>query len=127
MFQEKRCDRCGECLIRCPELQLPELEAKAEVERLIRGEGTPATLTKCSSCLSCNSYCPQDCGPYELILSRWNDRYQRLGSPAMWKFICPNQTTHLWSTLHAILPEDARASVESLDDRAGVGDGLPAG
>ncbi len=32
MFQEKRCDRCGECLIRCPELQLPELEAKAEVE-----------------------------------------------------------------------------------------------
>jgi Fe-S oxidoreductase len=81
--------------------------------RLIHSEQSPATLTRCSSCLSCNSYCPQDCGPYELILSRWNQRYQRVGSPPVWKFICPNQTTHLWSTLHAILPEGARTTVEA--------------
>jgi Fe-S oxidoreductase len=112
MFDESQCDFCGECLVRCPELHLSEPEAKAEMQRLVQSRELPSTLTRCSSCFSCNSYCPQDCNPYDLILSRWNERYQRVGSPPVWKFLCPNQTSNLWSTLHAILPESARTTVE---------------
>jgi hypothetical protein len=35
-----------------------------------------------------------------------------VGSPPVWKFLCPNERTNLWSTMHAILPESARATVE---------------
>ena len=112
MFQEAQCDLCGECLTRCPELCLSPADAKAEIQRLIRSEGSPSTLYRCSSCFSCNLYCPRDCGPYDLILSRWQQRYDRVGSPPIWKFICPNETSNLWSTLHAILPEGARATIE---------------
>ena len=113
MFRETQCDLCGECLMRCPELHLSQADAKAEMQRLIRSEGSPSTLYRCSSCFSCNLYCPRDCGPYDLILSRWQQRYERVGSPPIWKFICPNETSNLWSTLHAILPEGARATIES--------------
>jgi len=112
MFEETECDFCGECLVRCPELHLGEREAKAEMQRLVRSREPPSLLTRCSSCFSCNSYCPRDCRPYDLVLSRWNERYQRVGSPPVWKFLCPNETSNLWSTLHAILPEGARTIVE---------------
>ena len=91
MFEETQCDLCGECLVRCPELHLSEQEAKVEMQRLIQSREPPSTLTRCSSCFSCNSYCPRDCNPYDLILSRWNERYQREGSPPVWKFLCPNR------------------------------------
>lgn len=112
MFEEANCDFCGECLERCPELRLSEGEAKAEMQRLVQSREPTCTLTRCSSCFSCNSYCPRDCKPYDLILSRWNERYQRVGSPPIWRFLCPNETSNLWSTLHAILPEGARSTVE---------------
>ena len=112
MFKDADCDFCGECLERCPELHLGEREAKAEMQRLVRSQEPSLTLTRCSSCFSCNSYCPRDCRPHDLVLSRWNERYQRVGSPPLWKFLCPNETSNLWSTLHAILPAGARAIVE---------------
>jgi Fe-S oxidoreductase len=91
---------------------LSEGEASVEMQRLLQSRESASTLTRCSSCFSCNSYCPRECNPYDLILSRWNERYQREGSPPVWKFLCPNQTANLWSTLHAIMPEAARATVE---------------
>jgi hypothetical protein len=112
MFDETGCDFCGECLVRCPELHLDESEAKAEMQRLVQSREPPSTLTRCSSCFSCNFYCPRDCKPYDLILSRWDERYRREGSPPVWKFLCPNETSNLWSGLHAILPESARTTVE---------------
>lgn len=113
MFDEKNCDACGECLQRCPELSLGIEEAQAEINRLIAGDESKYVLTRCSSCLSCNVYCPKGCNPYELILSRWNERYRRVGSPSLWKFVFPTEKSNLWSSVHAILPRKARSTVET--------------
>ncbi|MEW6441294.1 MAG: (Fe-S)-binding protein [bacterium] len=112
MFDADLCDLCGDCLVRCPELALGRAEAQAEIGRLIRGADSKV-LTSCSSCFSCNTYCPRDCKPYHLILARWNDRYRRLGSPAVWKFLFPTEKENLWSLMHALLPAPAKDAVES--------------
>ncbi len=112
MFLEEECDLCGDCLVRCPELSLSEQEARTEIQKLIRGKEPQTLLTRCSSCFSCNFYCPRGCNPYDLILSRWNERYQRVGSPPVWKFIFPSEKSNLWSAMHAILPEKATGILE---------------
>ncbi len=112
MFREERCDLCGECLVRCPELGLARAEAVTEMERLVRGEAS-RVLTSCSSCFSCNTYCPTGANPYDLVLSRRNDRYHRLGSPPAWRFIFPTEKSHLWSAIHVLFPERARRTVET--------------
>ena len=112
MFLERECDLCGDCLVRCPELSLNEREAKAQILNLIKAREPHTVLTRCSSCFSCNSYCPQGCNPYDLILSRWNERYHRLGSPPAWKFIFPTEKSNLWSAMHAILPQGAKRVLE---------------
>ena len=108
MFLEQKCDLCGECLMRCPELSLSKEEAAAEIKRLIKARESKYVLTRCASCLSCNSYCPNDCNPYHLILTRWNDRYRSRGTPPLWKMVFPNEAPNVWSSLHAILPENAK-------------------
>ncbi len=113
MFREKNCDGCGACLMHCPEMSLGEEEAKEEILRLVRGKEPSGVLTRCSSCFSCNSYCPRECNPYHLVLSRWEERYQRLGAPPLWKFVFPTEESNLWSLLHTILPEEARRTVEA--------------
>lgn len=112
MFQRDRCDLCGDCLVRCPELELPREEAQEEIRRLVLGEASRHVLTGCSSCLSCNTYCTKGCQPYDLILARWHERYRRLGTPPIWKFVFPNRPDHLWRSLHALLPPRARRTVE---------------
>jgi Fe-S oxidoreductase len=113
MFLEQQCNRCGECLMRCPELSLSKEEAAAEVERLITARESKYVLTRCSSCLSCNSYCPNSCNPYHLILTRWNDRYRSRGTPPLWKMVFPNEAPNVWSSLHAILPQSATEILEA--------------
>ena len=112
MFLEQKCDLCGECLMRCPELSLSKVEAAAEVERLIKGRESKYVLTRCASCLACNSFCPNDCNPYHLILTRWNDRYKSRGAPPLWKMVFPNEEPNVWSSLHAILPENTKEILE---------------
>jgi len=112
VFHPDRCDLCGDCLARCPELALGRDEARREMERLVRGGEPSPVLTRCSSCLSCNSYCTRGAEPYSLILARWNDRYARRGAPAVWKFVFPTERENLWSCMHALLPPAARRTLE---------------
>jgi len=64
----------------CPALHYPEAKAKAEKEKLIRGE-PGEVVERCKSCFSCERFCPYDCHPYYLILYRWFERYQKQGIP----------------------------------------------
>jgi Fe-S oxidoreductase len=45
--------------------------------KLISGEDKSEVLSKCTSCFSCNLYCPNDCKPYDLILYRWFEKYKK--------------------------------------------------
>jgi len=79
-FDLEHCRRCGKCLMECPALRYTEAKARAEKEKLIRGEPSEV-LERCKSCFSCERFCPYDCHPYYLILYRWFERYQVRGIP----------------------------------------------
>lgn len=88
-FDYDRCTLCGECLLRCRYIRLGPAEAVAEKKRLIDGSPTRKVLQKCISCYACNAFCPNECRPYELILKRWFERYQKNGLPVRASYLMP--------------------------------------
>ena len=104
-FIEQQCDRCGLCLVHCPELNLSDEDARTAIDELIEGtDGALArrVLSECSSCFSCNTYCPTDAGPYYLVLSRFNDLYHRRGASPIYRYVCPNMKENAWTTLNVL-------------------------
>jgi ferredoxin len=69
MFDETRCDLCGDCLERCSYVEYDHDRAVAEIQALIDGKEAPI-LSRCITCYACNEYCPQEARPFDLILER---------------------------------------------------------
>ncbi len=69
MFDETRCDLCGDCLARCAYVEYDQERAVAEFEALMEGREA-AILSRCITCYACNEYCPQEARPFDLILER---------------------------------------------------------
>jgi Fe-S oxidoreductase len=112
------CQLCGSCLSSCPVLGLETGRAAAEKQRL--NSGQPSTvLEKCTTCLSCDLYCPNGADPYELILLRWNERYRKAGLPALARMVMPGDTASIWSQLYPLMPPDEQALIKSWRDRGG--------
>lgn len=111
-FDRASCDLCGLCLNQCPVLEMPIEKAKVEFKKLVDGQETEV-LTKCTSCMSCNNFCPSNSRPYELILYRWYERYKKKGLPLAAKFFLPYQFPNFGSALLEQLPEDEKKTVES--------------
>ncbi len=80
-YAADRCEECGMCLYRCPTLGLTLPQAREEIRRLRQGEPSRFIDRRCASCFSCNTWCPNGCGPYGLILYRWYQRYLERGLP----------------------------------------------
>ncbi len=111
-FQPDRCDRCGLCLVGCPELSMEQTAARLAITELIeggRGKGARAVLSKCSSCFTCNTICPTGADPYYLVLARWGELYADRGAPPIYRFVCPNQTDNIWSNLSSLASEEEKA------------------
>jgi Fe-S oxidoreductase len=79
MFDETRCDRCGECLVRCLYVDYDKERAASEIDELIAGRPAPI-LSACVTCFACNEYCPTDARPFDLILER-QEQFGSLGIP----------------------------------------------
>jgi Fe-S oxidoreductase len=79
-----KCTLCGECLMKCPVMEMGEDEAKAEFASLLKGEAAPRVFSECTLCFSCNNYCPEGLRPYELILERITGRDNR--KPALFSY-----------------------------------------
>lgn len=77
----ERCNLCGECLTKCPVMEMGEVEAKEEFERLLKGEEAPRVFSECTLCFACNNFCPEGLRPYELILQRISEGRDK--NPAM--------------------------------------------
>jgi len=75
MFDETRCDRCGDCLVRCLYVEYDKERAAHEIEELIAGREAPI-LSACITCFACNEYCPTGARPFDLIL----EHQERFGS-----------------------------------------------
>jgi Fe-S oxidoreductase len=109
-FDRERCTLCGECLHRCPVMALPLEQAKEEMARLLAGEDS-GVLRRCTSCLACNLFCPEDCRPANLMLDRWHEAYLREGLPARAAYFLPHARPNFRTDIVAQLPADERATV----------------
>jgi Fe-S oxidoreductase len=68
MFQESKCDLCGDCLVECQYVDYSREKAVEEIKALISGR--PADiLSQCVTCIGCNENCPQDADPFDLIIT----------------------------------------------------------
>jgi Fe-S oxidoreductase len=99
------CRLCGNCLSKCPVLHYSPERARTEKDSLNRCVDTPV-LDRCTTCFSCNSYCPNGCHPYELILQRWHERYLKQGLPAIARMVIPGDESSIWRQLYPMLPAD---------------------
>jgi len=112
------CKLCGTCLASCPVLNLEIDKAIAEKQRLNSGQPSMA-LEKCTTCLSCDLYCPNGFDPYELILLRWNERYQKTGLPALARMVMPGDPASIWRQLYPLMPADEQVLIKSWRARGG--------
>lgn len=88
-FLEESCEGCGICLSKCPVLQLPEKKAREEIKKLRQGLHS-IVLEKCTSCLDCDFFCPNNCNPGELILNRWSEIVKKRGLPERARYFLPH-------------------------------------
>ena len=117
VFDVKACTRCGACFELCPELSLPNSTARQEISALISGAPTKHVLQNCTTCFSCNLYCPNDCHPYQLILENWNSLYRHRGAPPIYRFVCPSIPGNIWDMLYHLMPRKDRELVVSWMNR----------
>jgi Fe-S oxidoreductase len=67
MFDIDKCDKCGDCFIRCQYVDYSPEAAVEEITALIEGRDADI-LTQCTTCMACNEYCKKGANPYDLIL-----------------------------------------------------------
>jgi len=65
------CEACEtlDCLVRCQYMDLDLASARAEKDRLLRGEKT-RILTDCATCYACEEYCPYGNHPFYQLVER---------------------------------------------------------
>lgn len=75
VFHAEKCDFCGTCLKFCPYVDYDLERAQQEMHELVAG-GTPPILGLCVTCASCNSICPNQANPFDLL----NQRQEETGA-----------------------------------------------
>ncbi len=113
------CKECGECLIKCPVMNLDEDEAKREVGCLVRGEEAKKVFSDCTLCMNCNRYCPQGLMPYERIHQRITERKerQRIGLPYLYQWsLVGCGTDSFFQTLYKSLSPNELAIVRKWNE-----------
>jgi hypothetical protein len=69
MWDETKCDRCGDCFVECLYVDWDRAKAIAEISSLIE-TGRSEILSACVTCCACNEYCEKGANPWDLILRR---------------------------------------------------------
>jgi len=106
IFDDPACERCGECFHQCPELSLPIDMARKEIEALRNGREGEFVLQHCTTCFSCNLFCPNKCQPYQLVLKHWNRMYQERGAPPIYRFICPTMENSIFQMIEKLMTDE---------------------
>ena len=66
MFDASKCDKCGDCLVRCQYVDYSRRKAVEEITALIKGDYTEI-LAECNTCMACNEYCQKGANPFDRI------------------------------------------------------------
>jgi Fe-S oxidoreductase len=113
-YSRERCEQCGTCLSRCPVLRVNPAIAGRLVRRLADGERVGMVLDRCTGCMSCDAFCPNDAHPYGLLLERYEERYLASGIPRIFCNAMPQRDgPNLWSGLEKWLSESEKKDLES--------------
>jgi len=67
IFNESKCDFCGDCLVLCKYLQYNRESAISEIKKLVN-ERKSLLLENCVHCFACNEYCKNGANPFDLIV-----------------------------------------------------------
>src|SRR4030042_1553311 len=68
MWDASKCNLCGDCLVNCRYVDYDKDKAAAEIKLLMEGKEAEI-LSKCTTCIACNDYCPTGADPSNLIFS----------------------------------------------------------
>ena len=66
MWDESKCDLCGDCLVKCRYTDYDKDKAVSEIKLLMDGKDAEILHT-CITCIACNDYCPTGADPSNLI------------------------------------------------------------
>ncbi len=106
-FRDDLCDQCGLCFQYCPVMELPKELAQEEINILRHGDNAESlVLQRCVTCNVCDLTCPQEAGPYGLILERYQNYGHNRPLPSMAKFIFPNEPENMWTTTRVLMSEE---------------------
>jgi Fe-S oxidoreductase len=98
------CTCCGDCLVRCPVMQMDRPAAVAEITRLLETGKSEKIFSECSFCFNCNRYCPEGLRPHELILEKaMAQRKERGTVSAVLPYLFNGMKTSMWKDLYAML------------------------
>ncbi len=95
----KKCTLCGECLMKCPVLNMEQQEAATTIKKLIKNETTPKLFKECRYCFNCNNYCPQELRVHELILKRALEHRKKIPRALEYMMNGQHRPT-IWSDLY---------------------------
>ncbi|MBN1375001.1 MAG: (Fe-S)-binding protein [Dehalococcoidia bacterium] len=110
------CMLCGECLSRCPELNLPLTVAKQEKLKINRGEISRHVSQACTGCFNCDTYCPNQANPCETIVNHWWEVYRSRGLLERARYFQPLEQKNFRNYVTHRLPPDEKARLSSWDD-----------
>jgi len=68
MWDTSKCNLCGDCLVNCRYVNYDKDKAAAEIKLLMEGKDAEI-LSKCTTCIACNDYCPTGADPSNLIFN----------------------------------------------------------
>ena len=112
-YDPDACRVCGRCLHECPVMELPEADARREMEALRAGGDGEHVLSRCETCLACNLACPNGANPAALFRQRFDDYIRREGLPAWSPFFQPHESPNFRTTAVALMGKADRARIEA--------------
>ena len=105
-----KCTRCGECLVKCPVMQMDKREAINEITDLLQTGYSKRIFNECTFCFDCNQYCPESLRPHELILEKVMEARKKQGKMSMvYSYLFNGAKISMWKDLYALLSRDERA------------------
>ena len=81
MFDASKCDKCGDCLVRCQYVGFTREKAVNEITALMEGRYAEI-LAECMTCMACNEYCQKGANPFDLICQLQGEKRTILVPPA---------------------------------------------
>ncbi len=98
------CTKCGDCLVKCPVMQMDRKEAIAEITSLLKNGYSDKIFSECTFCFNCNNYCPEGLRPHELILQKFMEARKKKGKiSAIIPYLFNGMEISMWKDIYAML------------------------